>query len=129
MTENVTRIQPRSETAAAALSVLIPNYNYGRYIGETIESVLDQNQPRVEIVVADNASTDESAEVVTRYASRGVRLSVNPCNVGFAANLERVAAMATGRRMLLLSSDDRMRPGVVATPNALELMRSVGLEV
>lgn len=103
-----------------ALSVLIPNYNYGRYIGETIESVLDQQQPDVEIVVADNASTDDSVEVVQAYAARNVKLSVNPCNVGFSPNLERVAAMATGRRMLLLSSDDRMRPGALQAYAKLE---------
>lgn len=100
---------------AVGISVLIPNYNYGRYIGETIESVLSQASRTVEIVVADNASTDESVEVVRAFADPRVRLSVNPCNVGFAANLERVASLARGRRMLLLSSDDKMRPGALAS--------------
>ena len=103
-----------------ALSVLIPNYNYARYIGETIASVLSQASPDVEVVVADNASTDGSADVVRAIGDERVRLAVNPCNVGFAANLERVARLAAGRRMLLLSSDDRMKPGALAVYARLE---------
>lgn len=103
-----------------ALSILIPNFNYARYIGATIESVLVQATSEHEIVVCDNASTDDSIEVVRRYVDERVRLAVNPCNVGFAANLERVAQLARGRRMLLLSSDDRMKPDAIATYAALE---------
>lgn len=105
-----------------ALSVMIPNFNYGRYIGETIDSVLAQAPRHVEVVVCDNASTDDSVGVVSGYQDERVRLAVNPCNVGFSANLERVAAMAQGRRMLLLSSDDKMAPGAIA---AYERMASV----
>ena len=97
-----------------ALSVMIPNYNYARYIGETINSVLIQAPRGVEVVVCDNASTDDSVDVIKKYVDERVRLSVNPCNVGFAANLERVASMARGDRMILLSSDDRMATGAVA---------------
>ena len=105
---------------AVSLSVLIPNYNYARYIGETIESVLRQARPDVEVVVADNASTDNSVEVVRGFNDKRVRLSVNPCNVGFSANLERVANLGRGRRMLMLSSDDRMGPGALAAYERLE---------
>lgn len=107
-------------TARPALSVMIPNYNYGRYIAETIHSVLDQAPAGLEIVVSDNASTDDSVAVVQRIADPRIRIGVNPCNVGFAPNLERVAAMARGRRMLLLSSDDRMAPGAVEAYARLE---------
>jgi glycosyl transferase family 2 len=106
---------------APKLSVMIPNYNYGRYIGETIRSVLTQaTAAEVEVVVADNASTDDSVEVVRSQRDPRVRIEVNPCNVGFAANLERVAAMARGQRMLLLSSDDRMGPGAIEAYARLE---------
>jgi len=105
---------------APALSVMIHNYNYGRYIAETIRSVLDQAPPGLEIVVADNASTDDSVAVVRGIADRRIRLEINPTNVGFAPNLERVAQMARGRRMLLLSSDDRMAPGALAAYVRLE---------
>lgn len=113
---------PQAHTAegAVALSVMIPNFNYGRYIGETIDSVLAQGGPNLEIVVCDNASTDDSVKVVGAYRDPRIRLAVNPCNVGFSSNLERVAAMARGRRMLLLSSDDRIAPGGLAAYQRLE---------
>lgn len=103
-----------------ALSVLIPNFNYGRYIRETIDSVLVQPMKNLEVVVADNASTDNSVEVVRAVKDERVRLTINPVNVGFAANLERVAAHARGHRMLLLSSDDRMREGALGAYARLE---------
>jgi hypothetical protein len=109
-----------AHSSPVALSVMIPNYNYARYIGETIQSVLDQAPRDVEVVVADNASTDDSVAVVRGIDDARVRFAVNPCNLGFAANLERVAAMARGRRMLLLSSDDRMRPGTIDAYARLE---------
>jgi glycosyltransferase involved in cell wall biosynthesis len=102
------------------LSVLIPNFNYARYIGETIASVLAQDHPSFEIVVADNASTDDSVAVIEKFGDPRIRAEVNPCNVGFAPNLERVAAMARGHRMLLLSSDDRMKPEALAAYRRLE---------
>lgn len=105
---------------AIGLSVLIPNYNYAHYIAETIDSVLVQAPDDLEVVVTDNASTDGSVEVVRGFTDARVRLSINPCNVGFSANLERVASLARGRRMLLLSSDDKMRAGALDAYHRLE---------
>jgi glycosyltransferase involved in cell wall biosynthesis len=110
--------------AAPTLSVMIPNYNYARYIVETIQSVLAQAPADLEVVVADNASTDDSVAAVRGLGDPRVRVEVNPTNLGFAPNLERVAAMARGRWMLLLSSDDRMQPGAVDA--YLALARALG---
>ncbi|HKD38416.1 MAG TPA: glycosyltransferase family 2 protein [Pirellulales bacterium] len=100
-------------------SICIPNYNYERYLGRTIQSALDQQGADLEIVISDNASTDRSVEIVRGFADSRIRLSVNRCNVGFAGNLDRAARMAEGERMLMLSSDDLMRPGALATYRAL----------
>lgn len=115
---------PPAAGRAPSLSVMIPNYNYGRYIAETIRSVLAQAPADLEIVVADNASTDDSVAVVRGLLDPRLRIEVNPCNLGFAPNLERVAAMARGRWMLLLSSDDRMQPGAIDA--YLRLARALG---
>jgi len=109
-----------TRTDQPRFSILIPNFNYARYIGETIQSVLDQKFDELEIVVADNASTDNSVDVVRGFADSRIHVTVNACNVGFSANLERVAAQAHGRRMLLLSSDDRMLPDALAAYARLE---------
>src|SRR5215469_7128477 len=99
-------------------SVCIPNYNYERYLGRTIQSALDQQGGELEVVVSDNASTDRSVEIVQGFADPRIRLSVNRCNVGFAGNLDRAARMANGDWMLMLSSDDLMRQGALATYRA-----------
>ncbi len=91
-------------------SVCIPNYNYGRYLGQTIKSVLDQEGVEVELVISDNASTDDSIAVVNSFDDPRIRLSVNRRNLGFAANLDCAGSMATGDFMIMLSSDDLMQP-------------------
>ena len=100
-------------------SVCIPNYNYERYLGRTIQSVRDQTGAEFEILVSDNASTDRSMDIVRGFADPRIRWRVNRCNVGFAGNLDRAARLAEGERMIMLSSDDLMRPGALATYRAL----------
>jgi hypothetical protein len=100
-------------------SVCIPNYNYARYLGRTIRSVLEQTHSDFEIVVSDNASTDESIAVVESFRDDRIRWSRNRCNVGFAGNLDRAVRPAVGDYLMLLSSDDLMRPDALATYAAL----------
>jgi glycosyltransferase involved in cell wall biosynthesis len=95
-------------------SICIPNYNYEKYLGRTIQSVLDQTGADFEILVSDNASTDRSREIVVGFNDPRIRLHTNACNVGFAANLDRAGRMASGERMLMLSSDDLLRSGTLA---------------
>ncbi len=95
-------------------SICIPNYNYARYLGRTIQSVLDQQGPELEILVSDNASTDDSVTVVRRFNDPRIKLRQNACNIGFAGNVERAARMATGDLMIMLSSDDLVRAGALA---------------
>lgn len=108
-------------------SICIPNYNYARYIGETIESVRAQ-EAEVEILVSDNCSTDDSVAVVEAFGDRRITLHRNRCNVGFAGNLDRACQGATGDRMILLSSDDLARPDALATYAALAQALGDGAE-
>ena len=95
-------------------SVCIPNYNYEKYLGETIRSVLAQ-QAKLEILVSDNASTDRSVEIVEGFKDPRIKVRINQVNVGFAGNLDRAARMATGDIINMLSSDDLMRPSALQT--------------
>ena len=93
-------------------SICIPNYNYGEYIGETIDSVLSQDFEDFEIVITDNKSTDNSWEVIQSYVKKDsrVRAYQNLTNLGFAGNLDEVSSRALGEYLILLSSDDIMNP-------------------
>lgn len=100
-------------------SICVPNFNYGRYLRETIGSVLKQDERDLEVVVSDNASTDDSVAVVRGFKDKRVRLSVNRWNVGFAGNLDKAASQARGDFIVTLSSDDRMEPGALAAYSRL----------
>ena len=97
-------------------SICIPNFNYGQYLGLTLHSVVKQSVGDLEIVITDNASTDNSIQVIDAYAKNDRRISykVNPVNIGFAGNLDAVGTMAKGDWMIMLSSDDLMRTEALA---------------
>ena len=81
-------------------SICIPNYNYSKYIEETINSVLDQDFENYEIIVVDNDSTDESWEIIKRYSDhKKVKIFKNNFNIGFAPNLQKVTEKARGKFM------------------------------
>src|SRR5262249_39287292 len=108
-----------SRMSEPTFSICIPNFNYGRYIGETIQSVLDQTYTNFEIIVADNASTDNSVEVVEPFKDKRIRLIRNNLNIGFSPNLQRATMFARNSFLNVLSSDDQMKP------NALEAYAEV----
>jgi len=100
-------------------SICIPNYNYARYLPRTLASVLSQSHADLEVLVSDNASTDDSVAVVNAPGDPRVRVHVNRKNVGFSHNLDRAARLAVGDTMIMLSSDDLMRPGALADYGSL----------
>jgi glycosyltransferase involved in cell wall biosynthesis len=102
-----------SETVGAAVTVCIPNYNHGRFIGEALESVLTQSLPPAEVIVIDDASTDDSVAVVERIAAQhaNVRLIRKSVNSGVFESTARGLAESTGEFFFLLAADDRVLPG------------------
>jgi glycosyltransferase involved in cell wall biosynthesis len=94
-------------------SVLITTYNYGRFIEESIESVLSQDYPRelTEVLIVDDGSTDDTARRVEKYASR-VRYLRKP-NGGQASALNLGFMEARGEIIALLDADDYWLPGKI----------------
>ena len=70
-------------------SICIPNYNYAHYVVETIQTVLDQDYENFEILVADNASTDNSVSLIRAIGDPRIQVHVNRFNIGFAPNLDK----------------------------------------
>lgn len=91
-------------------SVCIPSYNSAAIIGATLRSVLAQTVRDFEIVVVDDASTDATVEVVQALGDPRVRVERNPRNLGYAANVARVAGLARGIYLYLLGNDDVLSP-------------------
>jgi hypothetical protein len=92
-------------------SVLIPNYNYARYLGATLKSVLDQTYGNSEVIVCDDGSTDNSREVVQQYAESDPRVRlVTKQNGGFASAVSAAFRAASGDPIALLDADDVFKP-------------------
>jgi abequosyltransferase len=95
------------------LSICIPTYNRGKYLGETISSIIRQVDPaeasRVEICISDNASTDDTESLVQKLQSKTpVRIvySRNSKNLGADANYLRAVELASGDYCWYMGSDD-----------------------
>lgn len=89
------------------VSVLIASYNYTRYIGEAIESSLNQTYSHFEVIVCDDGSTDNSCEVVEAYAQRDSRLKLlRKQNGGVASALNAAYRESSGKIICLLDADD-----------------------
>jgi glycosyltransferase involved in cell wall biosynthesis len=113
----ITNSQPLSETAAPLISVVIPCYNYGRYLAEAVESVIGQTCQNFEIIIVNDGSTDNSAEVadalVQKYASHRIRV-INQANSGQPAiSRNNGLRVAKGKYFLCLDADDKLAPGML----------------
>ena len=98
-----------------SFSICIPIYNHGRFIAATIQSVLDQTYQNFEIIIVDNASTDNSVEEISQFKDPRIKLYQNRYNIGFAPNLQRATMYASNDYINLLSSDDQMKPNALET--------------
>jgi len=94
------------------VSVVIPTYNYARYVGKAIQSVLEQDYPNLEVIVVDDGSIDQTKEVVKPYLARIKYLYQQ--NGGTAAALNLGIGSSTGKYVCWLSSDDYFLPDKVA---------------
>jgi glycosyltransferase involved in cell wall biosynthesis len=95
------------------ISVVTPSFNQGRYIEETILSVLHQGYPDVEHIVIDGGSRDETAAVLDRYRAK-LAHAVSEPDRGQSHAINKGMARATGRILTWLNSDDRLAPGALA---------------
>jgi glycosyltransferase involved in cell wall biosynthesis len=96
--------------SSPSISIVIPTWNYGRFIGDAITSVLAQNWPNLEMIVSDDGSTDDTAEVVSRF-DHGVTYVRREVQGGSAAARNTGLDRASGELIGFLDSDDAMALG------------------
>lgn len=113
------------------VSVLVPAFNRADFIEETIESVLQQDYPDLELIVVDDGSTDGTYEILCRYAEQHrVKLFThkNRVNRGQSASLNLGLKRAEGNYIAVLDSDDKFLPGKVSSQvNFLKANSHIGL--
>src|SRR4051795_10336845 len=89
-------------------SIVINNYNYGRFLRESIQSALAQTHPNCEVIVVDDGSTDDSREIITSYGQR-----VKPIfkeNAGQGSTFNAGFPVSSGDFVCFLDSDDTLYP-------------------
>ncbi len=97
------------------ISVVIPSYNHASFIAQAVESVLNQSEADLELIVVDDGSRDNSLEVLARFSDPRMRV-ISQKNRGAHAAINRGLALAKGQFLAILNSDD------VYHPNRLEIL-------
>lgn len=93
------------------VSIIINNYNYQQFVGEAINSALNQTYPDIEVIVVDDGSTDNSREVIDRYGSRIIPVFKE--NGGQASAYNAGYTKMNGEYVCMLDSDDTLLPDAI----------------
>ncbi|MET0830479.1 MAG: glycosyltransferase family 2 protein [Microbacterium sp.] len=107
------RAMPPRSDRHARVSVVIPCYNYGRFLAGAVESALRQSDVDVQVVIVNDASLDDTAVVAEQLASGDPRVIVvhNEKNLGHAWTFNRGLEYADGEFLVRLDADDLLTPG------------------
>lgn len=103
--------------AAPLLTIAIPTYNRASFLRELLDSLEPQlcYEPRVELIISDNCSQDQTAAVVAEFANRGLSLRIirNTTNIGPDPNFLQCFEQARGEYFWLIGDDDIVAPGAI----------------
>lgn len=92
------------------VSVCIPAYNNAAYIKETIDSVLKQTYPNLELVICDDKSKDNTIKVIESIKDERIKLFKNEKNLGMSGNWNHCLSKCTGEFIKLICADDMLAP-------------------
>jgi len=110
------------------ISVVVPAYNAETFIAATLQSIVDQTYPEIEVVVVDDGSSDGTADVATKVIGDALPVKVfRAVNGGQNAARNIGLALATGDYVKFLDHDDILPPWAISTQ--VELIRSTGQEI
>jgi glycosyltransferase involved in cell wall biosynthesis len=99
---------------APKISVIVPIYNQAPFIRETVDSVLEQNYPNLELVLSDDGSTDGTTDILREYATKEpdrVKVVASEENTGISGAFNRALEAHSGDYIAWLGGDDVMLPG------------------
>ena len=109
------------------VSIITPSYNQGTFLEDTINSVLNQDYPNIEYIVIDGGSTDESLDIIKKYAEKLAYWESKP-DKGQTDAINKGFARASGEILAWLNSDDLLLPGAVsAAVNYLTANPNIGM--
>ncbi len=89
------------------VSICIPNYNYGDFLEEAINSALSQTYKNIEVLVVDNCSTDRSWSILKTFGGK-IKAYRNKRNLGHVENMNKCIELSRGKYIVILNSDDML---------------------
>jgi glycosyltransferase involved in cell wall biosynthesis len=98
------------------ISIKLPNYNYGKYLPDCLESILSQTYPNIEVFFRDNNSSDDSYEIALSYREKFRKkgyfysVSLNKYNFGSEVNTDLISRETTGDFVYTMGTDDLLKP-------------------
>jgi hypothetical protein len=112
---------PQAPRRTPLVTVVIPNFNYARYLRAAVCSALEQDGVRTEVIIVDDASTDESVRVAEQLAAANprVRVIARRTNGGPVAAFNDGLAVASGEYLVRLDADDLLTPGSLGRSTAV----------
>lgn len=126
---NVRTRRPARAAHRPRVSIVVPLYNYGHFLGECIDSILTQDGVDVDVLVIDDASTDDSLTIAHAIAAADNRVRVvsNQPNIGMVATINDGLWSVEGDYVVKMDADDMLTPAALARATALlEAHPSVG---
>ncbi len=94
------------------VSIIMPNYNHSMYLDQSIQSALNQTYSNIEIIMNDNASSDNSIAIAKKYLDKGVIINKNPQNI-YNFNYDILDDSVSGKYFVLLCADDILKADFV----------------
>ncbi|MFZ5982160.1 MAG: glycosyltransferase family 2 protein, partial [Patescibacteria group bacterium] len=99
---------------ALKFSILIPTYNGGEVLKDTLRSIFSQDFQNYEIIIQDDVSSDNTEEVVRSFQDQRIKFFKNDKNLGYPGNLEEARKKATGDIIYLMGQDDILSTGALS---------------
>lgn len=98
------------------VSIALATYNGEKFLAEFLDSVYSQSYQNIEVIAIDDCSTDETAIILEKYKqTHGLKYKVNPKNLGFIKNFEKVLSLCSGEYIALADQDDIWFPEKIPT--------------
>lgn len=111
------------------ISICIPTYNSTLFLAQTLESIAAQTYKNIEVIISDNASTDETPDIIKTYCERyGWTFYHNEVNIGAGNNFNRLIELAHGEYIAIYHADDIYEPTIVEkSVHAFQQSQNIGL--
>lgn len=95
------------------VSVICPSYNHGRYVGDFLRSMLAQDDPRWELILIDDCSTDDNLAQIKRFDDERIKVVARAHNRGLAAGMTEGVSLASAEIIAFMASDDLAHPAYI----------------